>query len=471
MRSNDGSSARSISRRGFLAGATTIGATAGLSGLAGCGSAGSSSSGDSLTLAINGTQSSATALSNTIGAQFRKLHPGVKLNFLAINGTDWNDYFAKILTLIAGGNPPDLTDIATEGLQLFAAKGLAEPLDSYVLADKSSLAGYFSDVHPVLIESAMYQGSLFLLPTDFNCGNMFFDTTLMERAGAAMPAADWTKDDFYNLAQHWKGASGAVAWDYIVRLWGSWSSWMYANDANMLAEGRWPGGSWMWDTFYSGDPAAKGRAGGWHWGTPTANDPAVVDALQYMIDLKSEGLSGSPDVGGGGELQGLFASNHIAMTIGGGFWAGGLHSGGMTPGQYDVQYFPKWAVQKQLLGDAGYAMLKSSANKELAWEFLKFLTEPSALDVVVGENDTTPARRSMVTAERYAPTGPANWKVFYGTLDNYPNTTPIPAPPYYQQLATAFNASTTQAMSSGNAKTALDTLQSELESYAASSPS
>ena len=105
--------------------------------------------------------------------------------------------------------------------------------------------------------------------------------------------------------------------------------------------------------------AARGRGDGWRWGAPTANDPATVEALQYMIDLRHEGLSASSDVGGGGTVQGLFASNHFAMTIGGGFWADGLHAAGMAPGQFDVQYFPGWSGQKHLLGDAGYAMLKT----------------------------------------------------------------------------------------------------------------
>ena len=52
---------------------------------------------------------------------------------------------------------------------------------------------------------------------------------------------------------------------------------------------------------------------------------------------------------------------------------------------------------------------------------------------------------------------------------NSTQTTPIPAPPYYQQLATAFNARTTQAMYSGNAKSALDGLQGDLEAIVSSS--
>ena len=44
------------------------------------------------------------------------------------------------------------------------------------MSDKASLQQYFSDVHPVLIESMMYEGHLYELPIDFNAGNMFFTT-------------------------------------------------------------------------------------------------------------------------------------------------------------------------------------------------------------------------------------------------------------------------------------------------------
>jgi multiple sugar transport system substrate-binding protein len=57
--------------------------------------------------------------------------------------------------------------------------------------------------------------------------------------------------------------------------------------------------------------------------------------------------------------------------------------------------------------------------------------------------------------------------VFYDTLTEYPNTTPIPAPPYYNALANSLNARTTQAIARGNAKAALDGMQSDLESAAA----
>ena len=68
-----------------------------------------------------------------------------------------------------------------------------------------------------------------------------------------------------------------------------------------------------------------------------------------------------------------------------------------------------------------------------------------------------------MTADRYKTTGPANWQVFYEQLNG---SVPISAPPYYNALATALNQRTTQAISSGNAKAALDGLQSDFEKAA-----
>ncbi len=453
---------RSLSRRAALAGG--ISALTAASVAACSGSSGGSGGSKTINVAYFGTQKGADAVS-AAADPFRKAHPGVTVKFTATNGTDWNDFFSKLLTQIAAGAVPDVIQVATEGLQLFAQKRLAAPLDDYVKKDSASLKAYFADVHPALVEAMLYKGSLYCLPTDFNAGNMFLDTAVLARSGLAVPPATWTMDDFHSMATTMV-KNKTVGFNWVVRLWGSWTSFMYANGANLLTEGKYPGAEWLWDTFYPSDPAAKGRGGGWEWGAPTANDAGVVESLEYMVDLKKSGLAPSPDVGGGGTLQGLFASNRIGMAIGGGFWAGGLSQAGMKNGAFDVQFFPRWKVQRHLFGTGGYALANSSKNKDLSWELLKSLVEPTTIDVICAGNTTTPTRKSMMTAGRYAKTGPAHWNVFYDTLTKYPNTAPIPAPPYYNAMATALNQRTTQAMASGNAKPALDDLQRDLEAAA-----
>lgn len=243
---------------------------------------------------------------------------------------------------------------------------------------------------------------------------------------------------------------------------------MYANGGNLLEEGKYDGGDWLWSAAYPDDPAAQGRSGGWKWGQPTANSAATVEALEYMIELKNAGLSPSPDVGGD-TLQGLFAADRVGAAIGGGFWAGGLTNAGMKKGSFDVQLFPKWKSQRHLFGAGGYAIFKSSKNKDLAWELCKMMVEPETFDVVFPGNITTPARKSLMTADRYETTGPKNWSVFYDTLTKHPDTAPIPAPTYDNALATVLNQRTTETLSSGDAKAALDGMQGDLEKLASAS--
>ncbi|GAB3614909.1 ABC transporter substrate-binding protein [Humibacter ginsengisoli] len=446
-------------------------AMTGLASLAACSSTGGGGGGKSASATLKmlyfGQQSAANTLQKALQPQIKKIDKNATLEITGINGTDWNDFIAKVLTQIAAGSAPDLVSVATEGLQQMAAKQMIVPLDDYVTKDMSALKSYFDDVHPTLVESMMYQGHLYELTDSFNAGSMFYSTGLYSKAGLAAPSAQWTMDDFHNNAQKLAAlGSNTNAFDWVVRLWGSWTSFLYANDGNLLTEGKYSGGDWLWKKAYANNPLAKGRGGGWKWGAPTANSAAAVEALEYVIELQKANLSPSPDVGGGGTLQGLFASGRIGMTIGGGFWAGGLHNAGMKTGTFDVAPFPTWKSNKSLFGAAGYGIFNTSKNKDLAWEVVKMLVEPETFDLVYPGNVTTPARKSLMTADRYKSTGPEHWSVFWDQLNG---SVPISAPPYYQALATSLNQRTTQAVSSGNAKAALDGMQSDLEKAQANS--
>jgi ABC-type glycerol-3-phosphate transport system substrate-binding protein len=107
--------------------------------------------------------------------------------------------------------------------------------------------------------------------------------------------------------------------------------------------------------------------------------------------------------------------------------------------------------------------MRASAYKDLAWEFIKYASSVEAMTIQLTGNGTTPTRKSMLTAARYAPTGPAHWDVFYPTLDRS-GTRAMPAPTYYNQEANALDKYTTSAVNGNmSPKQALDGLQQELE--------
>lgn len=425
-----------LTRRGLLTGAVGVGSLALLGSqwprLTGADIPGRHD--DSLSIAILGTNQDAAARQSLVDA-FTARHPDISVRLQAIQGTDWADFFAKILTMVAAGTPPDVCVVATEGAQLFAER-LAEPLDEFIKRDAAQVQDYFDDVHPSLIEAFMYKGSFYQMPIDFNAANMYFNTEAMRRAGVPYPAADWTHQDFLTMARQMRQAasSGFVPFYWTNRLWGGIVPWLYINDTSFLTETKSPGGEWLWDRFY---PDHKGAySGGFLWEGSNASDPRVAESFEFVRALVEEGLGTSPAQGGGNELVGQFSGGSIGMTPAGGFWVQGLSEAGLTPQDYDVAYFPKWRTQRHQFGAAGYAILKTSERKDEAWEWVKFCTSREGMQLAFPSPNTTPTRRSMCNEALYSQKGPAHWKVFYDTLDQLP-CAPIPAPPQQAAVETA----------------------------------
>lgn len=425
-----------LTRRGLLAGAVGVGSLALLGSqwprLTGADIPGRHD--DSLSIAILGTNQDAAARQSLVDA-FTARHPDISVRLQAVQGTDWADFFAKILTMVAAGTPPDVCVVATEGAQLFAER-LAEPLDEFIKRDAAQVQDYFDDVHPSLIEAFMYKGSFYQMPIDFNAANMYFNTEAMRRAGVPYPAADWTHQDFLTMARQMRQAAGSgfVPFYWTNRLWGGIVPWLYINDTSFLTEKKSPGGEWLWDRFY---PDHKGAySGGFLWEGSNASDPRVAESFEFVRALVEEGLGTSPAQGGGNELVGQFSGGSIGMTPAGGFWVQGLSEAGLTPQDYDVAYFPKWRTQRHQFGAAGYAILRTSERKDEAWEWVKFCTSREGMQLAFPSPNTTPTRRSMCNEALYSQKGPAHWKVFYDTLDQLP-CAPIPAPPQQAAVETA----------------------------------
>lgn len=418
---------------------------------------------DALTVAILGTNQDAAARQSLVEA-FRRQRPDITVRIQAIQGQDWSNFFAKILTMVAAGTPPDVCVVATEGAQLFADR-LAEPLDPFITRDASVMEDYFSDVHPSLIEAFMYRGNLYQLPIDFNAANMYLNLDAFRKAGLERPAADWSHEDFVQTARALRRANGRqfVPFYWTNRLWGGVVPWLYVNDTSFLKEQKAPGGEWLWRRFYANDPKAAGRAGGFLWQESNALDARVEESFEFLRRVVAQGLGTSPAQGGGNELVAQFAGGSVGMTPAGGFWVDGLSQAGMRESQFDVQFFPRWRSQRHQFGAAGYAIMRTSKRKDEAWEWVKFCTSREGMRLAFPTPNTTPTRRSMLTDDLYAGKGPQHWQVFYDTLDRL-DAAPIPAPPQQAAVETALIKNVLGAVTGSQAglKPALSRLDRDL---------
>ena len=399
---------------------------------------------------------------------FAELFPGTEVEFLNISGIDHEEVAAKILSLLASGQPLDAGYAATEATVLYAGQGVASSLTDRVLDAQDELAEYFADMAPILPETMLWEGNIYELPARFNAPNMYFNTNLLEKAGLEMPGADWTRDDFDEMCTALTNVGGEETFGYswVNRLWGSWGPWYFVNDTNFLTEERSPGGEWFWETFYADSDNVAHRGGGFRWPAPNANHPNMVEALEYVVSLTEQGKAPGISMGGGAELQGIFVGDKLGMTPAGGFWAGGLINAGMEKGMFDVQFWPVWKSQRHQLGVGGRWIFTGSQNPDRMWELLKFSIRTESMlmfkDMFRPLMRTTPVRRSMANAEAYAPSGPANWHVFYDTVDR-PDTGPIPAPPEANAVTGIHTRYTGLALSGElSPQDALDQAQAEL---------
>lgn len=415
-----------------------------------------------LTVAILGTAQDAASRQTFVQA-FQRKHPDIPVRIVAIQGADWGDYFAKILTMVAAGTPPDVVTVATEGAQLFASR-MAHPLDEYVKRDKDEIRDYFEDVAPALVGSFMYKGSLFQLPDNFNAANIYYNTAALERAGLERPADDWSVDDFFTVMRAMKSSATGTFVPYFWnnRLWGGVVPWLYINDTSILTETTAPGGDWLWNEFYPGE---EWRGGGPLWEQADALNPAAVESFGVLQQLVAEGLAANPAQGGGNELVALFSTGAVGTTPAGGYWVEGLYQAGMANDAYDVQYFPKMASQRAQFGAAGYAIMETSRRKDEAWEWIKFAVSVEGMRIAHPVPDSNLTRRTL-NAELYgAGIGPKHWEIFYDTLLKFPTTGPIPAPPQQAAVESALIKNVVGTITNGpsGVRRGLETMQRDLE--------
>jgi ABC-type glycerol-3-phosphate transport system substrate-binding protein len=121
--------------------------------------------------------------------------------------------------------------------------------------------------------------------------------------------------------------------------------------------------------------------------------------------------------------------------------------------------------QRAQFGTAGYAIMRTSERKDEAWEWIKFCASREGMQMTIPAPNTTPARRSMVNESFYSGVGPAHWKVFYDTLDEFPDSAPIPAPPQQAAVETALIKNVVSAITQGpeGVRPGLATMQRDLE--------
>ncbi len=245
------------------------------------------------------------------------------------------------------------------------------------------------DFFPSVLEQFTYQGRLWGLPGSVTVPVIYYNKDLFDAAGLAYPKADWTMDDFLELAVALtKGEGENKQYGYVPLSFGANDlvSFMDRLGADMLDE--------------SVDPPRL-----------VFNAPSVVEAFRWCTSLATRyEVQPWPDAATGDlegirRLQDLIREGLAAMWMqaGGGFGGpgGGFAFGGpgemsnLNVGVVPLPTGPNSAQGSGFQSVDGYFISAQSEARQACWSWITFLT---------GQPNTAtglPARRSVAESAAY----------------------------------------------------------------------
>lgn len=330
-----------------------------------------------------------------IFADFAAEHDGTSVNNSVVPVTLWGDYVAKLATQVAGGQSPDLLNMAMEGTRLSVSQGLLEPLDDYV--EGSDIEPLLEEIPQPLIDAYTIDGKLYEIPNGWQTMAIYVNTDIFEAAGVPVPEEDWTWDEFLSIAQEL--TEGDVMGFGLP--WGFFQlqPWLFSN---------------------GGYPVTDDHS------APNLTDPAVVEAVTFIHDLvQVHEVAPDPT---SVDVYSQFAAGKFAM-IGAGRWPiPAWNEADFT--SYVALPWPANTSHTTVFGGAGWGISTESDNKELAWEAISSLI---ATDAVTELSDL--GQQIPIYAGAASSTGTAAADAALQVLETQiQNARPVPAPAFYDTL-------------------------------------
>jgi multiple sugar transport system substrate-binding protein len=308
------------------------------------------------------------ALRKAEAKSFMSANPGVKVTVLTIPGETFDQ---KVTTMIAGGKPPDIFTSGDVVIPTIVQKHFALDLMPLVKRDKYDL----SDFQQQVIDGLTYNGQLVGLTDNWDTQVMYYNQTLFDKAGVAVPDESWTWDDFLAAAKKLTTGSGSS------KVYGAVFDPWFAPVYDVI----WSNGG----NVYNQDGTKCALA-----------EPAATQSIQWIADLFKQGVAPSPsqlNAGGGGMDAGqTFQAGRGAMLIGSGRWSA-----------FDFQEIKRfqWKVAPLPKGTAGranffhlsmFAIASNSKNQAAAWKFLQYMVSPDGIRAGAKNAQGIPSRKSLV---------------------------------------------------------------------------
>ena len=371
--------------------------------------------------------STSSALQKQIVQDFNTQNPDGKVEIDIVN---WNDGHQKLQTLIAGNQAPDLALVGTRWMAEYAKADLLADLGEAVKQGVPS-----AEFVPSVLNAGRINGRLAGLPAAASVRGLYFNKTMLKKAGVAPP-------------RNWAELTAAAAKIQAA----------HAGIAGFGVQGKEVETDLYFYYFLWG---AGGQILGPD-GKSALTSPAAVEALDYELSLVKKKLTEPQPTGYNREdLQNLFKAGKLAMVITGPWFAGMLKKEAPAL-DFGVAFIPGKSGPVVPAVTDEIVMFKSTANKELAQKFLAFwyrdanrLAWAKASGMV--PEKTTVAKNPDLTKDKQ--------RAFF--IAALPRGRYVPTHPQWEQMANAVSDSVQQALlGQADAKTALQAASAKVDALA-----
>lgn len=253
------------------------------------------------------------------------------------------DYYTKILTMIAGGTPPDIFYLSQEYVPDYAAKWVLLNLTNILKQDEEI---DLDDYYPAALNTSRYQGQLYGLPWIYQPYILYYNRDLFDQFNVPYPTNDMSWDDFVQLADQ------------------------------MTLDTNNDGKQDHWGYIQQGTPEI------WIW---QAGGKIINDQETYSLLNQSEAVSGisffndiinkyqiTPSMAQANEMgfSDMFKSGKVAMFIGGA--ADGFYDADFNIGVAEV---PHGQQKATFAWTASLVISSGTKNKELTYQAWKELLD------------------------------------------------------------------------------------------------
>jgi len=251
----------------------------------------------------------------------------------------WDIAHDKLITAVAGGKTPDISQMGTTWMGEFAKTGALEPVPDDIDTDQ-----FFEGAR----DTAVVDGETVGVPWYVETRVLYYRSDIAKKAGITSPPATW--DELKADAAAMKEKAGAK---YGISLspnnWQEFLPFVWQNGGEVISED----------------------------GEPSFDTPEVVESLRYYQSFFKDGLTADSVPEGFDITQGFVAGTHPM------FFSGPWHmslideqGGADLKGKWDIAPMPKKETGTSFVGGSDLVVFNGSDHKDAAWAFVKYLLRP-----------------------------------------------------------------------------------------------